>query len=131
MQRPKRAAMVLLLVLSLTVLSGCSNKGPVAAVIYGHVASLRQGTVRESTELWTDEAKASGRRMAEVFARFAIPRPAGARIVSLKISQDTAKVTAVWYYRNDLRPETYIYLLEKDERKWKIAGCSPITQPLD
>ena len=131
MRRMRTIAFVLLLAVGVSLLSGCTSKGAVATVIYSHVGSLRRGTVRASTELWTDSAKANGRQMAEVFARFTIPRPTGAKIAAMNIEKDTATVTAVWYYSHNVRPETYIYLLEKTKRKWKIAGCTPITQPLE
>lgn len=90
--------------------AGCTNKGTVASVVYSHVASLRSGTVQSSTDLWADEARKSGRRMAEVYARFHIPYPTGARIVAMQIGKNTAEVTAEWHYSHNLPRKNIIIL---------------------
>jgi|GEM_PF-6719779 len=124
MFRQKRLlAVVIGLTLYALFFAGCTNKGTIASVVYNHVASLRSGTVKSSTDLWADEAKKTGRRMAEIYARFNIPYPIGAKIVAIQIEKSTAQVTAEWQYSHNLRPETYCYTLKKVKGKWRIADC--------
>jgi hypothetical protein len=129
----RRRPIILLIVGVLCVVlgTGCANKGAVASVIYNHVASLRSGTVRSSTELWADEAKQAGRRMAEIYARFDIPYPIGAKILSLRIERNMAIAEVQWHYSHNLRPETYFYELKRSKGKWRIADCLPAPAGVD